>query len=193
MIYGLHQHIHFQQSCIAHVEQQSEQGMLACQQTVEFFRRENAAERWSSHQWSQEAVDLSTRARNLQKAVLTKIEGSQPSDEQTRRLMRRITKIESNILFKEIQNNDLKHALQEKRNRLEELRSTTTAMITARDDLNRKLTTANDKLRSKAGRSARTLSMVKREKRVWRTFSDPGRGREGRSLRRRSLSLFSER
>lgn len=59
-INGLHQLKHFLQSYIADVERQSEQETMACQQTAEFFERENAAESWSSHQRSQEAANLST-------------------------------------------------------------------------------------------------------------------------------------
>ncbi|KAF1346345.1 hypothetical protein EJ07DRAFT_185716 [Lizonia empirigonia] len=163
-INGLHQHIHFLQSYIAHIENQSKQGMLACQQTAKFFERENAAELWSNHQWSQEAANLSTATTDLQKAVLTKIEKSQPSDKQTQQLMDKITDIESNILFKEIQNNDLKHTLREKKDRPKEVQIATTAMIAARDDLNRKLNAANKTLQSKVGSKARTLNRVKNEK-----------------------------
>ncbi|KAH5618564.1 hypothetical protein HBI23_246760 [Parastagonospora nodorum] len=101
-INSLHQHIHFLQSYIAHVEQQSEHGMLACQTTAKFFEHELAAERWSSRQWYKEAASLSSGIKDLQNTVLTKIESSQPTEEQTRQLMEKITEIESNILQKEI-------------------------------------------------------------------------------------------
>jgi hypothetical protein len=162
-INSLHQHIHFLQSYIAHVEQKSEQGMLACQNTAEFFQRELAAERWSSRQWYEEAASLSSGIKDLQNTALTKIQSSQPTEEQTRQLIEKITEIESNVLLKKTQNNDLKNALRGKKNRLERLQTTTTAMIDARDDLNRKLIAANDTLRSNAGRNARTLNTVKRE------------------------------
>lgn len=164
VIDGLHCHIHFLQDYIAHVEQQSQHGLRACRQTVQFFKRKIAAERWSGRQWIKEAASLSTETRDLQKAVLTKIESSRPSDEQARKQMERITEIESKILTQEVQNNDLKNTLQGQKNRLEEMQTRTTAMIAARDDLNCKLNKANDKLRSKAGKNARNLSTVMEEK-----------------------------
>jgi hypothetical protein len=161
---GLHQHIHFLETYIACIERRSDQGMLACQQTAEFFERENAAEIWSSQQWSQEAAHLSIGTRNIQKAVLTKIEGRQSSEEQTRQLLEKIAKIESNILLKEVQNNELKHILQKKKDRLEKAKITTAALVTARDDLNRTLITTNARLRFKVGRNTRTLDKVQNEK-----------------------------
>jgi hypothetical protein len=163
-IHKLHQNIYFLQSYIASVEQRSEQGMLLCQQTAEFFERANAAESWSSQRWSQEAAHLSTGTKTIQEAVLTKIEESRASEEQIRELLEKVTKIESNILRKEIQNNELQHILKEKKNRLEEVRTTNAALVTARDDLIRTLNTTNVRLRSKVGKNAQVLSSVKKEK-----------------------------
>jgi hypothetical protein len=95
---------------------------------------------------------------------LTKIEGRQSSEEQTRQLLKKIAKIESNILLKEVQNNELKHILQKKKDQLEKAKITTAALVTARDDLNRTLITTNARLRSKVGKNTRTLGKVQNEK-----------------------------
>ncbi|XP_014550963.1 hypothetical protein COCVIDRAFT_42646 [Bipolaris victoriae FI3] len=163
-INNLHHYINFLQSYIAHVEHQSEQAMLACRQTTEYYEREIAAGSWSRHQWSQEAANLSSSARDLHHSAFANFKASNTSDEQKKDLIQKIMEIESTVLLKEIQKNNLKHALENNRARLKKVCITSSKMIETRDELNRKLAETNVVLRSKAGKSAHALSVAKKEK-----------------------------
>lgn len=163
-INNLHHHIYFLQSYIAYVEHQSDQAMLACRQTTEYYEREIAAGRWSGHQWSQEAANLSSSARNLHHSAFANFEASNTSDEQKKDLIQKIMEIESTVLLKEIQKNNLKHALEDNKARLKKVCITSSKMIEARDELNRKLAETNVVLRSKTGKNAHALSKARKEK-----------------------------
>ncbi|KAL1591531.1 hypothetical protein SLS60_011923 [Paraconiothyrium brasiliense] len=136
----------FLQSYLAHTESQSEQALWASHQTAKFFERALVEDITKLHQ---EAENLSPEACALHQAVLKKIEAGRGSEKQTRQ---KIAEIESNIILKEIQHNDLKYELNKNKGYLKEVKESTTAMIQARDDLNSKLARANDALRAKAGK-----------------------------------------
>lgn len=136
----------FLQNYLAHTERQSQQALSASQQTAKFFERALAED---STRLNQEAENLSPEAYALHQAFLKKLEASRESEEQTRQ---KIAKIESNIMLKEIQHNDLKYELKKSKGHLKEVKKSTTAMIKARDDLNTKLVRANDALRAQAGK-----------------------------------------
>ncbi|EOA85924.1 hypothetical protein ACJQWK_02581 [Exserohilum turcicum] len=163
-INNLHHYNYFLQSYIARVEQESEQAKLACRQTTEYYEREIAAGSWSGHQWSQEAANLSSSTRDLHHNALNNFKASNTSDEQKKDLIQKIMEIKSTVLLKEIQNNNLKHALEDHRARLKQICIRSSTMIETRNDLNRKLAETNIVLCSKAGKNARALSMAKREK-----------------------------
>lgn len=80
-IANLNHHICFLQSYIACVERQSEQAMRACRDATEYCEREIAAGRWSGHEWSQEAANLSSSARNLHHSAFANFKASNTSDE----------------------------------------------------------------------------------------------------------------
>ncbi|EUC27711.1 hypothetical protein COCCADRAFT_30864 [Bipolaris zeicola 26-R-13] len=163
-INNLHHHIDFLQSYLAHVEHQSEQAMLACRQTTEYYEREIAAGSWSRHQWSQEAANLSSSARDLHHSAFANFKASNTSDEQKKDLIQKIMEIESTILLKEIEKNNLKHTLEDNRARLKKVCITSSKMIETRNELNRKLAETNVMLRSKAGKSAHALRIAEKEK-----------------------------
>ncbi|KAF5844302.1 hypothetical protein GGP41_004527 [Bipolaris sorokiniana] len=147
-----------------HVEHQSDQAMRACKETTEYYEREIAAGRWSNHQWSQEAANLSSSARNLHHSAFTNFKASNTSDEQKKDLIQKMMEIESIVLLKEIEKNNLKQTLEDNRARLKEVCITSSKTIETRNDLNRKLAETNVVLRSKEGESARALHMAKNEK-----------------------------
>ncbi|KAI1676400.1 hypothetical protein KJE20_14030 [Pyrenophora tritici-repentis] len=163
-INNLHHYIYFLQSYIAHVEHQSDQAMLACRQTTEYYEREIAAGSWTGHRWSQEATKLSSSAKDLHHSAFANFKASNTSDEQKEDLIQKIMEIESTVLLKEIQKNNLKQALEDNRARLKKVCITSSAVIETRNNLNRKLAETNVILRSKAGKSAHALIMAKKEK-----------------------------
>ncbi|KAL6153543.1 hypothetical protein ACJQWK_11269 [Exserohilum turcicum] len=163
-ITNLNHHTYFLQSYIGRIEQQSDQAMRACRDATEYYEREIAAGRWSGYQWSQEAVNLSSSARNLHHNAFANFKASNTSDEQKKDLIQKIMEIESTVLLKEIEKNHLKHTLEENRTRLKQVCNTSSKMIETRNDLNRKLAETNVVLRSKAGKNARALRMAKKEK-----------------------------
>ncbi|EMD66423.1 hypothetical protein COCSADRAFT_24535 [Bipolaris sorokiniana ND90Pr] len=163
-ITNLSHHIYFLQSYIAHVEHQSDQAMRACRETTKYYEREIVAGRWSGHQWSQEAANLSSSARDLHHNAFANFKASNTSDEQKKDLIQKIMEIESTVLLKEIEKNNLKQTLEDNRARLKKVCITSSKMIETQNDLNRKLAETNVVLRSKAGKSARALRMAKDER-----------------------------
>ncbi|EUC40882.1 hypothetical protein COCMIDRAFT_30250 [Bipolaris oryzae ATCC 44560] len=146
------QEIQDQLSEAPHVEHQSDQAMLACRQTTEYYEREIAAGSWSGHRWSQEAANLSSSAKDLHHSAFANFKASNISDEQKKDLIQKIMEIEST------------HALEDNRARLKKVCIISSAIIETRNDLNRKLAETNVMLRSKAGKSAHALSMARKEK-----------------------------
>lgn len=85
-------------------------------------------------------------------------------------------KIESTILSREIENNNLKQTLENNQARLKKICITSSQIIETRNDLNRKLAETNIVLRSKAGKNAHALSMAKKEKKACKGRSRMRRG-----------------
>ncbi|KAI1676298.1 hypothetical protein KJE20_14130, partial [Pyrenophora tritici-repentis] len=103
-------------------------------------------------------------AKDLHHSAFANFKASNTSDEQKEDLIQKIMEIESTVLLKEIQKNNLKQALEDNRARLKKVCITSSAVIETRNNLNRKLAETNVILRSKAGKSAHALIMAKKEK-----------------------------
>ncbi|KAL5372584.1 hypothetical protein DPSP01_013383 [Paraphaeosphaeria sporulosa] len=89
------------------------------------------------------------------------IKAKAESEDHTRRLQDIIIENESTISLKQTVNNKLQDSLRKNKKRLDQHQRTASALITTRDDLNRKLAHSNDALRTKAGKAKKVTQTLR--------------------------------
>ncbi|KAF9728632.1 hypothetical protein PMIN01_13460 [Paraphaeosphaeria minitans] len=145
-------------SYIAHLVSRSQGAIHASQQTTEFFESRLAtAKTWTS----KESPNISQEIAELNQKVLTMIKVKAESEDHTRRLQDIIIENESTISLKQTENNKLQDSLRKNKKRLDQHQRTASALITTRDDLNRKLAHSNDALRTKAGKAKKVTQTLR--------------------------------